>query len=54
MGDVVLHTLHRLRTEGMVVVDADLHVDLEAPSPGGRKLPVGATLTIRLTPGRDR
>jgi hypothetical protein len=51
--DVATHFLHRLQAEGWGVLDLEHHIEYVPTRPGGRKLPVEATVTIRLTPARE-
>jgi len=50
--DAAIHFLAHLQSEGWGVRSIECHLEHVAIKPGGRKLPVEATLTVRLTPGR--
>lgn len=51
--DSVTHFLHRLQADGWGIESMEHHIDYVAPKPGGRKLPVAASVTVTLTPTRD-
>lgn len=53
-GDAALHTLHRLRAEGLVVTSFHVDEDLVAVKKGAAKLPAEVVMTIRLVPGRAK
>lgn len=48
--DLATHFLHRLQAEGWGV--ASIEHQVEYQSVGARKLPVGATVLVRLVPAR--
>lgn len=50
--ELALHWLTKLQAEGWALAELEHHIDHVPTGKGGRKLPVQATLTIRLTPGR--
>lgn len=50
--DVVTHFLHRWQAEGFGVKDVACDVEYAAVKPGARRLPVQATVTVRLVPTR--
>lgn len=50
--DVVTRFFLHWQAEGFGVSDVECHVEYEAPKPGARKLPIEATVTVRLIPSR--
>ena len=48
--DLAIHWLTKLQSEGWALADLEHHIDHVPVGKGGRKLPVKATLTIRLVP----
>jgi hypothetical protein len=51
--DVATHFLHRLQADGWGLAGIEHHIEYVAPKPGARKLPIEATVLIRLTPIRS-
>jgi len=53
-GDAALHTLHRLRAEGLIVKDFKCAQETETIPGSTVKLPTTVLMTIRLEPGRTK
>lgn len=48
--DNAVHFLHRLQAEGWCV--ADIHCEFDHATLAKQRIPVGATVTVKLIPGR--
>ncbi len=46
------HRLHRLQADGWAVREEHLEFEYAELKPGGARVPIGATLTVRLIPTR--
>ena len=51
--DAATHFLHRLQADGWGLEALACDIEYQSPRPGARKLPIAATVTVRLTPARD-
>lgn len=50
--DTAIHFLHRLAADGWAVQSIVCGIDSQAPSAKGVKVPIEATVTVRLIPAR--
>lgn len=51
--DVATHFLMKLQSEGWGVADIEHHVEYGTVKSGSKRLPVGATVLVRLVPSRS-
>lgn len=50
VGDIARHTLHRAEAEGFVVENVEFRIEWTTKNSAKRRMPIGATLTIKLVP----
>jgi hypothetical protein len=50
--DTATHFLHRLQAEGWVLDELEHFVEYSSPTAKGQKMPISATVTVRLSPIR--